>query len=522
MVANKAMTETATPINSQFGLRDLDHWVSELNNRQMPAFAHTAHAIAEQVQDENSSAAQLAREILQDPTMTARVLKMANTVLHNPGQAKISTISRAIVVLGFATVRRICVSISFIDALLEKGPKENMLKSLALSFHAATHAHMLAEQRGDSNPEEVYIATLLYHLGNMVFWCFANDFDRDLYQQLQTALSTTDAADHSEIERRILGFCLKDLSAALNREWQLSELLEQALQNRRSKDKRVGNLSMGYELADTIQQGWDSPEVKKIIQRTAEILYIPQHKAEALIKENTELACRTLSSLGAGKVNHLIPRPPKPTVSDCGVLQPDTQLPEGEPDTADRNEANHPQQPPEQNGDPQLQLTILREISEQLEEGSNITLLLEMVLEGIHRGIGMDRTLLALMTPDRNNLRTKLALGTDREQLSEQFSFRMDQPGQIKNLIEPQRSLAIDPSQPPWDSRLRNDAIGEICQGEGFFISPVIVNRKLIGVFYADRAISKRSMDKASFNSFKLFVQQASMGLSHCQSVAQK
>ena len=96
----------------------------------------------------------------------------------------------------------------------------------------------------------------------------------------------------------------------------------------------------------------------------------------------------------------------------------------------------------------------------------DITLLLEMVLEGIHRGIGMDRTLLALMTPDRSSLRTKLVLGTDRERLNEQFSFRMDQPGQIRNLIAQQRSLEVDPAQSPWDTRLRHDAIGEICQAE--------------------------------------------------------
>ena len=350
-----------------------------------------------------------------------------------------------------------------------------------------------------------------------MFWCFADDFDPNLHEQLHNALAGTDT-DTSDIEQRVLGFSLKELTATLNREWQLSNLLEFALENKLSKDKRLGNLTMGYELADTIQQGWDSPEVKKLIKRTAELLYMPQHKAEALIKENTEQACRTLSSLGAGRVNHLIPRPPQPAVSEAGVLQPDTQLP-------DKKEAPEPQPETgklncqqEQNGDMQLQLTILREISEHLEEGSNINLLLEMVLEGIHRGIGMDRTLFALLSPDRTRLRTKLALGKDRDQLNQQFSFRMDQPGQIRNLITQQRSLLIDPSQPPWDNRLTADPIGELCKGKVFFISPIIVNRKIIGVFYADRAVSNRSMDKASFNSFKLFVQQASMGLSHCQS----
>lgn len=511
------MSNSAKQTSKVAATQDLGNWVTELSGRQMPAFAHTAHAIAGQVQDENSSTSHLAREILQDPTMTARVLKMSNNVFHNPAQNKISTVSRAIVVLGFATVRRICMSIAFIDSLLKNKPKDNMMKALARSFHAATHAHMLADKRGDKNPEEVYIATLLYHLGNLVFWCFADDFDPDLHERLHNALTGSDT-DSSDIEQRILGFSLKELSAALNREWQLSNLLEFALDNKLSKDKRLGNLTMGYELADTIQLGWDSPEVKKLIKRTAELLYMPQHKAEALIKENTEQACRTLSSLGAGRVNHLIPRPPQPTISEAGVIQPDTQLPETKQATEQQPETGKLNIQQEQNGDMQLQLTILREISEHLEEGSNINLLLEMVLEGIHRGIGMDRTLFALLSPDRTWLRTKLALGRDRDLINKQFSFRMDQPGQIRNLITQQRSMLVDPSQPPWDARLSADPIGELCKGQIFFISPIIVNRKIIGVFYADRAISQRNIDKASFNSFKLFVQQASMGLSHCQS----
>jgi len=514
------MDSTAKLDNNTDGKQDLKYWVTELSGRQMPAFAHTAQAIAGQVQDDNSSTAHLAREILQDPSMTARVLKMSNNVFHNPSQSRISTVSRAIVVLGFATVRRICMSIAFIDSLLKNKPKDNMMKALARSFHAATLAHMLAEKRGDKNPEEVYIATLLYHLGNLVFWCFANDFDPNLYERLHNALAGAEA-DTSDIEQRILGFSLKELSAALNREWQLSDLLEFALESKLSKDKRLGNLTMGYELADAIQKGWDSPEVKKLIKRTAELLYMPQHKAEAVIKEKTEQACRTLSSLGAGRVNHLIPRPPQPVVSASGVLQPDTQLPDSGEALEQQPETGKLNIQQEQNGDMQLQLTILGEISEHLEEGSNITLLLEMVLEGIHRGIGMDRTLFALLTPDRTGLHTKLALGKDRDQISKQFSFRMDQPGQIRNLITQQRGLLIDPSQSPWDKRLATDPVGELCRGQIFFISPIIVNRKIIGVFYADRAVTGRKMDKACFHSFKLFVQQASMGLSHCQSRSQ-
>ena len=89
----------------------LDAWVRRLGEEEFPLFAHTARSIAAMSTDDGSSTSELAQVILRDNTMTARVLKMANSVYYNPGGVRINTVSRSIVILGFDTVRNIALSI---------------------------------------------------------------------------------------------------------------------------------------------------------------------------------------------------------------------------------------------------------------------------------------------------------------------------------------------------------------------------------------------------------------------------
>ena len=48
-----------------------------------------------------------------------------------------------------------------------------------------------------------------------------------------------------------------------------------------------------------------------------------------------------------------------------------------------------------------------------------------------------------------------------------------------------------------------------------FYMMPVIVSDKVIGIVYADRIPSGRELDQDSFENFKHFTQQASLGLEY-------
>lgn len=479
--------------------RSLAEWVEKLNDKGMPAFARTIKDIAGIASDRESSAAELSRVILQDAAMTARLLRVANSPVYCVSQSgrSISTVSRAVVLLGFDTVRSLCVSIAVIDALNSSAQKTRVSEHMARSFHAAVQARAFAIKRRDPSPEEVFIATLLSNIGDLAFWSLKSDTAPKLDAALQHP-----GCDRARTERAVLGFELDELSLGLARKWNLGKLLENTLENKGDKDPRVSNVRLAQELAQKAESGWDTPEIKTFMGRVAEALYMPLQDVTKLVHANANEAAKTAQYFGVGVAGDRIPLPDgknKPAESRSvevlrqEVLKQEFALP-----------------------DPMLQLTILRELSGMLDGKHDINLLLEMVLEGISRGIGMDRALFAMLNPERTRLRARYALGWDKEDMREKFLF------DISPLKANIFSHALETSAPLWfggpdaDPRLLKLMTPDVSQLTGksqFFVMAVEINGRSIGLFYADRKSSNRDLDEDSYSAFRHFCQQANLAL---------
>jgi len=165
-----------------------------------------------------------------------------------------------------------------------------------------------------------------------------------------------------------------------------------------------------------------------------------------------------------------------------------------------------------------LQLKVLRELSSILRSKPDLNLVLEILLEGIHRGVGMDRAVFALYTPVRAQIRAKYVLGVDAESLLEHFTFPVDTgignpfsdtlfgKGSglwVKNVLDSGFSLLV------------TEQIRNILGSKSFFLTPIIIAGKPIGLFYADRHPSRRPLDTASFESFEHMGQQACISIEH-------
>jgi len=469
-------------------------WVLKLGDSGMPVFAHTARDIARVSDSRQSSASELSRVVLQDAAMTAKLLRVANSPVFNPMGKTISTVSRAVVVLGFQEVRSICLSIAVVESMLKGRQKQRVIEEMARSFHAAVQARAFAKKRKDSSPEEVFIATLLCHLGDMAFWAFAGESAEEMDQ----ALEARPGEPPERVQQDVLGFTLRDLTLGLSKEWKLGALLDQSLEGETGKNPRAGNVVLGYELAAAAEKGWHTPEVKQLLERIAENLYLPVEEVSALVRANAEKAADTASFYGAGSAGELIPVPGTRHERRDEPLQ-DAQTPVFlEPD-------------------PMLQLTILRELSTLMESKPNINNVLEMVLEGMYRGIGMDRTLFALRSPDHRFLMGRYALGMENETLRRVFQFetaagKADLFGQV---IDSRRALWLNEEGDNGLDRVLTTQVLQVTRGADFFVAPIEIRRRVIGVYYADRQPSGRALDEESFTSFRHFAHQGNLALAY-------
>lgn len=452
--------------------------------------AHTARRIAGISSHPDTSVAELAEVILQDSSMTAKVLRVANSVYYNPAGQPISTVSRAIVILGFDVVRTISLSVAMVDTMLRGTQHRRLVAEMARAFHAAVQAKAFVAERGDGNVEEMFIAALLYRLGPMAFWCFPYG----LAEAMDEALGRGEESPE-RVEERLLGFTLKRLTAGLNREWHLSELLTDALAGRSGGSPHLRALSLAYDLAVSVERGWRRPEVEQIISGIGEFLGLGVERARTLVHDNTRLAARTAAEYGAVNASRLIPLPPlqEESTGESGAEEEGSGA--AAPNLA-------------------LQLDILRELSAMLSEGVDINAALGMVLEGIYRGVGMDRALLALISADGIRLSAKYVLGDDRETLRRCFDFELGMPSRdlLTHILREGRSIWFE-REPAAVQALFAPRLVE-CLGSGdFFAMPVAVGGRPRGLFYADRHLSGAALDETAFAGFRHFCEQAVIAL---------
>ncbi|MCD6533699.1 MAG: HDOD domain-containing protein [Deltaproteobacteria bacterium] len=111
---------------------------------------------------------ELGRVILDDPSLTAQVLKVANSTFYNPRGTKITTISRAIVILGFDNIRRLVLGLS-VSKMFTLLPRWTVYRRLwRHSLATALLARELARADGFKEPEAAFVGGLLHDVGKLI------------------------------------------------------------------------------------------------------------------------------------------------------------------------------------------------------------------------------------------------------------------------------------------------------------------------------------------------------------------
>jgi HD-like signal output (HDOD) protein len=489
----------------------LEAWLDVVRDQKMPIFEQTVHHILSISEDDLAPASALAGVVLQDASLTARLLKLANSIAYNPSATTISTVTRAVIVLGFDAVRDMCLTLTLVDTLLQGPARVRLERELAHAMHAATQARALATARGDKSPEEVFIATLLYRVGELAFWCFGNESCERVEQLAAQPGVTLETA-----LERVLGFRLSQLSRRLVHEWRLTDLLKEAIDHPARQDPRIQTVMLGHQIARCAEEhGWHSEEMERLERRAARLIDASETETRTLFQEKAAAAFGMANDCGATAAARRIPLPEEYRYL-VDALETGT---EAEPDAPGVDATPPPE--PHPLPDSRLQLSILRELNSAIESARcDFNVIMELVLEGLYRGVGMDRVVFALMTPDRRGLKAKYALGLPDEAAIAAFQFVRPATGTniLFETLERQLPRLVTPAERERDPRLVPDGLVAIMGIVPFMVAPIIISQKSIGLFLADRGLSQRPLDPESFEDFKHFVQQANLGLTLAQS----
>ncbi len=462
----------------------IGRWVDKACEQELPVLSATLGQIDKALDSEEYSTFALARVILQDPPLTAKVLRVANSVYYNPNGHPISMVSRAVLVLGFESVRSICTSIAVTDALLRGPSRQRLLDEIARALFAAVIARRLAQRRHDPAPEEVFVATMLRRLGHMVFWSLDTPEADELDEALRDPGVVAETA-----ESRIVGFSLARLSDPISERWGLPTRLSG---KGAGSSGRIRMLETAWDVAEEAARGWSAPGMQSSLKEMAWHLSTTESEAKEILIELADETARFAGALGSEEVAARIPF--RETHIHVPDLESDVSA-LGEIDTAAENR-------------------VLAEISGNLLSGLDVNSVLEMVLEGIHRGVGMDRTALAFLDPRTGEVRCRHALGVHRRVLLEEFHFAASDASRhvLVEAMEYCRSVLVEPGRKDTMDML-DHPVYALFEGKPFLAQPVSLRGKAVGLFVADRHESGRPMERETWDRFRLLVRQADVAM---------
>lgn len=195
--------------------------------KDLVTLPEVALRIASMVDDPTSSAAAIGREICNDPALTARLLRVANSPAFGQ-DGKIATISRAIAVLGVRQVRDLTVGITAIrtfDGIAnELVTMESFWRQSVLCALAA--GHIAARRQGGRN-ESPFVAGLLHDIGQLVLFNRAPELAR---QALLMSIYAADEPGLCRCEREVMGFDHGVVGVKLAQKWGLPRVLQECIQ----------------------------------------------------------------------------------------------------------------------------------------------------------------------------------------------------------------------------------------------------------------------------------------------------
>ncbi len=171
-----------------------------------------------------AAAADLSVAIESDPSMTARVLRFANSASHGL-RTKVESLQQAVSYLGFKEVRNLAVTAAVCD-LFKKDLVVGPYKRHRLWAHliaVAVTARVIARHHKISNPDEIFLAGLLHDLGILIL-------DQHMHETFVAMMKAfPEGKPLYEVEREAFGFDHMTVGAAIAEKWGLPELVRNAM-----------------------------------------------------------------------------------------------------------------------------------------------------------------------------------------------------------------------------------------------------------------------------------------------------
>ena len=199
--------------------------------------------ISEALDKHTTTADDIAKIIEQDPSLSARMLKIVNSAFYG-FPATVQTISKAITILGDREIRLLVITTSVIEKFSSlPNTLLNMKQFWSHSLETALFAKFLSEHHPKCNQlSSIFISGLLHDIGRLVMYKKAPELAR-------SAVLLSKASQLSDIDAEIatFGFTHADVGGGLLEMWKIPDAIQAP-----AKYHHHPQLSSSHQLESTL------------------------------------------------------------------------------------------------------------------------------------------------------------------------------------------------------------------------------------------------------------------------------
>ncbi len=225
--------------------------------RRMPSLSTTLGKVMEICSRTDASPNELNKVISLDPVLTGQVLKLINSAYYSLVN-KVTSLTRAITMLGMNTVKNIALSTAIIRTV--SGAKKSRAlptaKFWAHSIGTGVSAKLLGESKGFSpmEREELFLAGLLHDLGKVPF---GDEYSKVL------SIAKREQMPLITVERHLLGIDHEEVGLMIAEKWKLNTVITKCISSHHDVDTLEGELgqqvaliSLGNIYANILDHGY--------------------------------------------------------------------------------------------------------------------------------------------------------------------------------------------------------------------------------------------------------------------------
>ena len=186
-----------------------------------PALSDSVARIQRVATSEDDSISDLTHEILKDVALTNKLLRLVNSVHYaHASRGAISTVSRAVSLVGFNAVRTMALSLVLLDHMQDRQHASQMREEFLRAMMAGSVAVELCDP-GEA-AEEAFIGAMFQNLGRMLCEFY---FQEEARQIRSLVASGRMEGGEETAALQVLGLGLEDLGVGVARVWGLPDSL---------------------------------------------------------------------------------------------------------------------------------------------------------------------------------------------------------------------------------------------------------------------------------------------------------